>query len=272
MSSKALQPIGDSQNEEEDLQLDLAQARHVLAEAEAELAREQAAVNSFRMHCRLMLDDLVERILELRAQREALVVRMAFLREGMDPDALHEFPEPEWVEEAVEEDVLLPTETPVDKAAEKRLFRELARRFHPDLSASAFERSYRTSIMAAINSAYNSGDSEALYDLAGELSPEEVKGLSGIADVEQRNLRRAINKMKRLTGKARRQLNALRNENTARLWRRTQMLDEQDVDGWSILRGELQQAIKRREQELDRLQALADLLDGDDAESGQAGE
>jgi hypothetical protein len=272
MNEKALQPTGEVNDDPQNLRYSLAQARATLAEAEAELAREQAAVNAFRMHCRLMLDDLVERILELRSRRETVIMRLAFLREGMDPDELHEsdpLAGDAWQGE-VEEEPLLPTDTPADKAAEKRLFRELARRFHPDLATSAFERSYRTTIMAAINSAYSAGDVEALYDLAGELSPEEVATLAGISDVEQRRLRRSINKMRRLTSKARRQLAALRHENTARLWQRTQLLEAQDEDGWSVIRRELEQAIERRERELAWLSEQAARLDVDPVELDSA--
>ncbi|MCZ7669910.1 MAG: hypothetical protein M5U34_23380 [Chloroflexi bacterium] len=42
------------------LQTELSQIRQKLNQTEAELAQEQAAVNAFRMHCRLKLDSLVD--------------------------------------------------------------------------------------------------------------------------------------------------------------------------------------------------------------------
>ena len=59
--------------------------------------------------------------------------------------------------------------------------------------------------------------------------------------------------MRRLEGKARRQLANLRQENTARLWRRAQQLNEQDEDGWSLIRRELELAISRRRVEVNKL-------------------
>jgi hypothetical protein len=59
--------------------------------------------------------------------------------------------------------------------------------------------------------------------------------------------------MRRLESKAKRQLAALRQENTARLWQRVQTLDEQDEDGWSMIRRELEEAISRRQIEIDKL-------------------
>src|SRR4029450_8616970 len=40
----------------------------------------------------------------------------------------------------------------------KRLFRQLARRIHPDLAADAAERERRTNLMVAANDAYEQGD------------------------------------------------------------------------------------------------------------------
>ena len=77
-----IQPVESGGDRPEHGQLELENARAALAEAEAELAQEQAAVNAFRMHARLNLDDLVDRYLELRAEKEALLVRLEFLRHG----------------------------------------------------------------------------------------------------------------------------------------------------------------------------------------------
>ena len=264
-NEKSMQPVQESQWSKEELRLEIEKARVAMVEAEGELAAEQAAVNAFRMHCRLKLDDLVDQMLQQRSTKEALLAELALMRQGIDPAFLDDDDDPltdePWTDEPLQEDEpLLPTETPRDKAAEKTLFRELARRFHPDLAVSAFERSYRTTIMAAINSAYAEGDSEALYDIAGELTPQEVAALSQISNREVRRARQSINKMRRLENKAKRQLAALRRENTARLWQRVQTLDEHDEDGWSVLRRELEQVISRRQDEIDQLNKQIEML------------
>ena len=257
MNEKQVQRTKQPRQEAEDLRLELERSRAELTEAEAELAREQAAVNAFRMHCRLKLDDLVDQLMELKAEKQALLLELELLRQGIDPAM---FPDDDplcqqtlFADDTGEEEPLLPTPTPRDREAEKRLFRELARRFHPDLATTAFERSYRTTIMAAINSAYTAGDVEALYDLAGRTSPEEADSLAQITDAEVRRLRDAINRVRRLRSKARRQLDVLRQENTARLWQRAQALDEHDEDGWSVIRRELESHIDRRQSEINIL-------------------
>lgn len=248
------------------LRAELRRAQQRLLEAEAELAEEQAAVNAFRMHCRLKLDSLVDALLELRARKQAALTRLALLRQ--DIEAAAEAEEADILGEAGAvppekgtEPMLLPTPTPRDKAAEKALYRELARRFHPDYATSAFERSYRTTIMTAVNTAYAAGNSDALYDLAGELSPEQAAGLGQIEDREARALREAISKIQRLRGKARRQLALLREENTARLWQRATALEDQTEDWWSLVRKELEQAIDRQAEQVADLEGrLAELV------------
>ncbi|MFN2116918.1 MAG: hypothetical protein ACK2U0_04985 [Candidatus Promineifilaceae bacterium] len=261
---RMLQPVEDPRDNLSKLQSELETARASLTEAEAELAEEQAAVNVFRMHCRIRLDDLVDRYLQLRSERESLLINLEFLRQGFDPMSVDDDPlaDEVWFEESIdEEDILLPTDTPTDKAAEKRLYRELARRFHPDLATNLFERAYRTTIMAAINIAYAERDTEALYDLAGELNPAEAVDLVQPSNAEMRRIGQLINKMRRLERKAKRQLAALRRENTARLWQRVQILGDQDEDGWTIIRKELQRAITLRENEIQELRIQLELLE-----------
>lgn len=57
----------------------------------------------------------------------------------------------------------------------KRLYRALARRYHPDLAATPADRDYRTRLMVMINEAYEGRDLEALQLLVeqpGHASPD----------------------------------------------------------------------------------------------------
>ena len=261
MDSRQIEPVRSSRERKERLERDLAKARQAQMEAEADLAREQAAVNAFRMHCRLKLDDLVDTLMDLRVQKQSCLTRLELLRQGVDPAWLEEDDDPlgeigEEVDDQDEgEELLLPTHTPRDKAAEKRLYRELARRFHPDLAKTAVEQSYRTTMMAAVNQAYKSNDLQALYDLAGELEPQEVAELAGIESVKMRELRHGIMNARHQRRKAQRQLRLLRQENTARLWRRAQIIEKQGQDWWSQVRRELQKAITRLQLDIAQLRS-----------------
>ena len=250
-----LELVPTQQPEAAQLRAQLLAAQEELRVAEADLAAEQAAVNAFRMHARLMLDDLADAIGTLLAEKQSLLTRLALWRQDAEaaaaddnplgPDAESTFPSDD--DEALD---LLPTATPRDKAAEKRLYRELARRFHPDLADGAAELAYRTSVMTAVNSAYSAGDIQALYDLAGELEPGEIRELAGIETRELRQLRERILQCRRRRRKVSRRLQALRDDKTARLWRKAHTLDDKNEDWWTAVRRDLETARERLEREV----------------------
>jgi hypothetical protein len=246
-----LQPVNPTTQQARDLAAELGEAQEALRRAEADLAEEQAAVNAFRMHARLMLDDLADAIGALRAEKQSLLIRLELLRQDEDnplgPDA-------EPIAPPDDENTLAalptPSATPHDKAAEKRLYRELARRFHPDLAEGAAELAYRTSVMTAVNNAYKAGDIHALYDLAGELEPGELRELAGIETRELRQLRERILQCRRRRRKVARRLQLLREDKTARLWRKARELEGKDEDWWSAVRRDLEAARARLEEEV----------------------
>lgn len=246
-----LQPIDTRRRPKDQLQAELEQAQRELVAAEADLAQEQAAVNAFRMHARLMLDDLADAVMALLAEKQSLLTRLELERQDAEAEQnpLGPEAEPQPVADEVE-DLLMPTPTERDKAAEKRLYRELARRFHPDMAKGAAELAYRTSVMTAVNAAYTAGDIHALYDLAGELEPGEVRELAGIEGREVRQLRERILQCRRRRRKVARQLQTLREDKTARLWRKAREMDEPNGDWWTAVRRDLEAARARLEGEV----------------------
>lgn len=240
-----------------------AQARHDLAAAQAALAQEQAAVNAFRMQCRLKVGSQVDTLLELRAARQTLLTRLALWQQAedegvaFDNDAFFNS-DPDEDSEAWDtpplNDLAQAADTTPNKAAEKRLYRELARRFHPDLAAGSAERAYRTAIMAAVNNAYSGRDIQALRDLAGELDPATVAELNLADDTQEtRKLREQILACQRQQRKVAQQLKALRQENTSHLWRRARQLEEAGQSWWEEIRRELEAAITATETDLTQI-------------------
>jgi hypothetical protein len=251
-----------------ELQEQLREAQQALVEAEAELAAEQAAVNAFRMHGRLKLDRLVDRFQEVQFEKQSALTRWRLLvqeQEALPHAEGDSFWEAADLDDDIlsgpEQDILLPTDTPRDKAAEKRLYRELARRFHPDLAETAVEQAYRTHIMAAVNIAYADNDVQALYDLAVELDPAELAELAAIESLQNRKMRERILMLRRRRHKSRQRLKALRQENTAKLWRKAQSLKSEDENWWDSVRLELEQAVARLESETAEINAKITLLE-----------
>jgi len=72
----------------------------------------------------------------------------------------------------------VPQRQPVSAATEKeikKLYRQLARRFHPDLATDEFDHARRTQIMASINDAYAARSLSELQALARQ--PDSVAGI-----------------------------------------------------------------------------------------------
>lgn len=86
-----------------------------------------------------------------------------------------------------------PRETPFADDPEtrlKRLYRALARRYHPDLAHTPIERDYRTRLMVMINDAYEGRDLEALQLLAeqpGSASPDVPVAALRLRKLQQAN-------------------------------------------------------------------------------------
>lgn len=279
MTTHHIVPAGDDTLQADELRQAIQEAQQALLAAEAELAEEQAAVNAFRMHCRLKLDRWIDRLMELQAQRQSLRTRLELRRQAGESAGSFDKDDPFWREEETtipgveeeQEELLLPTDVPRDKAAEKRLYRELARRFHPDLGQTALEVAYRTEMMTAVNKAYAESDSQALYDLAGELDPEADAALSAIDSPEIRRLNRQLVRLQQRQRRARQRLVTSREENTARLWRKAQRLERDDTHWWEIVRREIELAIGRLEREVDHLSQLVEPPPPEEEEEPQPG-
>lgn len=266
MVKQQLQSI-PSADEMGDLRREIQEAQRELMEAEAELADEQAAVNAFRMHCRLKLDRWIDRLQEVQSERQLLRTRVELLRQAAGYGMAYDSEDPFWRGEETEDrqesimpdsddEMILPTDVPRDKEAEKRLYRQLARKFHPDLGSTALEIAYRTEMMTAVNAAYESEDIQALYDLAGELDPQEMASIAVIPSSEMRHLQKQLIRLRQRRRRAQHRLESLRQENTTRLWKKARHLDRDDLHWWEVVRIEIERAIERIECDNSQLKEL----------------
>jgi hypothetical protein len=101
-------------------------------------------------------------------------------------------------EAALNESALVPVQEPKSEEL-KRLYREAAKKVHPDLTDDPQERKRRDAYMARVNDAYRRGDEKTLRDLLEEWlhSPESVKGEGVPADLVK-TIRRIAQAKKRL--------------------------------------------------------------------------
>jgi hypothetical protein len=152
------------------LRATLEQAQAELIEAEAKLADHMAEVNAFEFEFEAKVGHLWDKLDALEEEIERYQDRIQMMRDGYlsaerqyrrawnAPPRSAPTPPPEPLSQADEDQI-------------KRLYRQLARRFHPDLAADVSERAYRTERMAAINDAYAARSRTELEVLAREPDP-----------------------------------------------------------------------------------------------------
>ena len=264
---KAITAVSPPHQQRQTAQADLDEARQQLLDAEASLAQEQAAVNAFRMQCRLKLGELIEETLALRAERESCLTDLKLHQQEITTDSPDPFapdeadfsPETGRFDEIVLPELATPRQ---EKEAARRLYRELARRFHPDLAAGSAERAYMTAIMASINIAYERQDVAALHHLAGEVDPTAVAELAAIDNLQLRQLREQLLKIQRRQRKVQQQICALRQDNVAKLWRKAQRLEAEGKSWWEAVKRDLQQIIAHTRVELIELQKQLTQFEG----------
>ena len=180
-----------------ELQALLEELRPELIEAEAQLADRLAAISAFEYTVRARLEPLSRRLDELQAEIDTLRRELRRYQAGSllwdeeanpKDSAGEEWRFEESAASAGAYRYRRQTEAPRPAPGGKRLvllkqlYRQLARRFHPDLVLDEADRAYRTDMMMAINAAYAAGDLEALERLANEpdtisyepRSPEEL--------------------------------------------------------------------------------------------------
>ena len=170
------------------LQRDLADRQERVAQLQFEISDTNANLAKFENELALRLEPLETRVDELKAELDQARIRAARKAQWGDraesPD-LHVD-----VEEQFRKTWTRKEEPPAEPAKEeldentkgelKTLFRQLAKRFHPDLVTDPVEKSRRAKIMAQINDAYAAQDLRKLRELgqtpdAAEPAPAKTK-------------------------------------------------------------------------------------------------
>lgn len=124
----------------------------------------------------------------------------------------------------------------------KRLYREVARKVHPDLATDEKDRSKREQLMAEANMAYQRGDAEALKRILDgyESSQEDTHGTDLIAEVE--HVIGLISRIRSRLSQIDQQITAFQSSHLAELKDRA---DEATLEGRDLL-SELAEDLKGR--------------------------
>jgi hypothetical protein len=143
----------------------------------------------------------------------------------------------------------------------KRLYRELAKRFHPDLAETEEERQENSELMAEINEAYAQKDLDKLREIA-EREGERLRSVPGETLAEK--LARLTQESHRLDGVIQRLRGGLEELKRSPTWEMMQKVEKGRESGQDILAGlakDLEEQIKRKREELGGLvQRYTDLV------------
>src|SRR5215211_3314753 len=144
---------------------------------------------------------------------------------------------------------LAPPPEPVPPASLKRLFRDAAKRMHPDLAPTAEAREHAEAFMKRLNDAYRAADGEVIADLvrqwdASPFAPgSEEDGVRRVAAVQAAMTR------------AQRRLDELRDSELARMMERAMASAAAGEDHIATLRHRAELAVADARARLARLEA-----------------
>jgi hypothetical protein len=129
---------------------------------------------------------------------------------------------------------------PVPPASLKRLFRDAAKRMHPDLAAGDEARGHAEAFMKRLNDAYRAGDAEAISDLVRQWeSSPFAAGPEGAA----RDPRRSAAGLQAAVARAQRRLDELRDSELARMMERSMAAAAAGEDHVATLRNHAELAL-----------------------------
>jgi hypothetical protein len=160
------------------LRLELDKLRTALAEAEAELNSQLEDVGAFEFRFEANVGQLLDELATLESEVNSYLTRIKLMRheqsfaeQGTAFDPVEEQFRKTWQHNPeTAESKPKPTPPPATQAQLKKIYRQLARQFHPDLAIDEADRQYRTNNMAAINDAYKAQSMVELMALAEELA------------------------------------------------------------------------------------------------------
>ena len=259
-----------------ELETALADLRPQLVEAEAELADRLAAINAFEFELRAKLGPLSRRLEALEKEIKKLERQVKLLSDQWD--ALDEDPlGTVWKmgKGAAEEGDYRYRERPsknrqVELAPDeavtlKKLYRELARRFHPDMAIDEADRDYRTQMMMAINAAYAAGDLAKLEAIQREPEMIQESPFSTLTDQQTaerltRELRRVQQRLKEIT----QELARLQQHRSSKMMKQTQQMAAEGLDFFAIQAENLLADVARLTGKRDELQNRIDHLELDE--------
>lgn len=254
------------------LRRQIAAAEAALVEREAELAELRVEVASFELRYETLVGRKLAVLKEVEAAIEACQVELHTLRRwgasgpptGWDGEPYVPVDEQyrrTWRDPAPPGPSFTPpAELATQSAAKqdlKALYRQLCRRFHPDLTQDPAERVWRTEMMATVNAAYAAGNRTELVALAATPrwgmahgSAQEVAG-AGQLEVLQDRLTYLRRKLREVEG----EIDTLTHSPMVEMRLEVTLAARQGQDLLREMAMEIERDLARKQAELDDLRA-----------------
>ena len=247
------------------LRAELEDAQAGLIEAEAQLADELAGINAFEFEFEARVGHLWDKLDTLEAEIERYKDRIQMMRKGYL--SVERQYRRAW--QAPPSSAPTPPPQPLSPASEaqiKRLYRQLARRFHPDLAVDDADRAYRTEKMTATNDAYAARSLAELDALAGEPDAHILTGRAQPGQTEAgliQALQDQLGRCQGRLGQIETQLGSLHQRPSVQLSLEVKVARGQGRDLLGEMAADLESKIARRTAERDMLKAQFDQLGPD---------
>lgn len=206
-----------------------------LVEKEADVAERLAAIGAFEFKLRSRIGKLSQKLAALEDEVQQLRRQLERLQWWDDAFAFDAHQTDEWsmgsgaaaegsyrYREKVSESPQVALEA--EEAAQmKKLYRQLAHRFHPDLAVDERDHAYRTQLMMAINAAYAAGDLDKLMSLA--LEPDAAQRVDGTQTERQiaEGLQREIDRVQRRLSEIQLELHRLSQHQSSKMMQQAEL-------------------------------------------------
>src|SRR5215468_11340681 len=219
---------------------ELSELESMLAERESELANLQSSLRAFEGR---YLGAVGERYDELAGIEKEIAKSQGLEIEDQEPISL-----------ADDEVGCGQNRFHSDKL--KKLYREVARKFHPDLSSCPQERQHRHQLMVEINRAYETGAEDRLQELLEAGAGLESVEIGGSMSAEMILLVRRIAEAKQRLAEIEAEIEEIAASETYKLKQRVEAAETIGVDLFADLIGQIDRQIKKARARLEHLRGL----------------
>jgi hypothetical protein len=255
------------------LRNELEQAQGYFSTAEIELEQRNAEIRLLERRIRIRLGRLVDSLVALEEEIKVYEEELARRQSPMDVNSGYLPVEEQYrrIWETTPEpdaDDLQTGSTGThfdltDEKQVKRLYRQLARRYHPDLAQDRDEIQYRTKKMAALNEAYASRSLTELAALASETQPGSMERTDhNRTTVEMiKALEKELAQVRRRTLLIQNEIQNLHNSSVVGLSLETKLAQQAGRDLLGEMAKNLKSTIKIKQTERDRLKARLEQTD-----------